>query len=129
MFTHSKFCAVAASVLFLLLQGCGKSEVSSDSGANGGGQTSKSTVGAAAPTSSSDSIAPGDVVGSWTAGAGTGTIVELPDGSFKLTNESNMVANGRIAGGALECRDWNVTGRVSQDKRSLVWSNGVIWTR
>jgi hypothetical protein len=130
MYTLNKrFFAVAASVLFFLLQGCGKSEVASEAKTSGSSQVSKPAEAVPAPPSYAASITSGDLVGSWTAGTGKGTIVALPDGSLTMTNESNMVANGKISGSVLECQDWKVTGRLSQDKRSLVWSNGAVWKK
>jgi hypothetical protein len=129
MSTLIKRFAIAASVLVFLLQGCGKSEVASETKMGGSGQTVKPAEAVLAPMSYAASITAGDLVGSWTAGTGKGTIVALPDGSFTMTNESNMVANGKISGGVLECPDWKVTGRLSQDKRSLMWSNGAVWRK
>jgi len=60
---------------------------------------------------------------------GKATMEKLPDGSLKTTNESRMVAAGQIVGDTLNCKDWNVTGRLLLDNKSFVWSNGGVWRR
>lgn len=75
-----------------------------------------------------------DLVGSWAAGGGHASIEELPDGSFKVTTEKhptvkNQVTTGTISGDRLECKAWKISARLSQDKKTLLWSNNFPWTK
>jgi hypothetical protein len=115
-------------IALLALQGCGKSDVPQ--------KTTNATVGqiprfATGGTEAAPAVAlsPSELQGSWNAGGGKAAVDLLTDGSLKFTNESNLVAIGKISGTALEAPDWGVTGRLSDDKKKLIWSNGVSWTR
>jgi hypothetical protein len=70
-----------------------------------------------------------DLTGNWVAGTGQATVEKLPDGSLKLVNDRKDVSSGKINGGILDCKEWSVTGQLSLDKKSLVWSNGSAWNR
>jgi hypothetical protein len=116
----------------LLAQGCGKTPDTHDNAAPGTGAAPAQAAQAALPAGSPpvlDTLSAPDVAGSWNAGTGKATIVAQPDGSFKLTNETNLVATGTLAGGKLDTPEWGTFGRVSQDRKQLVWANGSVWTR
>ncbi len=128
MYYSKSFLVVFSIVASVSLLGCGKSEdpkpVNSSSSA-----PSTSAVAASGPEQFSNTIAKSDLVGDWSAFGGRGIIEALPDESYKITNENKNVDTGKVVNGVLEAKDWKVTGRLSVDKKSLIWSNGAIWKR
>lgn len=112
-------CGIVGLILVASMQGCGQSEESKSAAATA--SVEKMNFSAV--------IQPEDILGTWTAGTGQATVDKLPDGSFKLINENKGVATGKIDGGKLDCKDWNVIGQLSLDKKTLVWSNGFVWQR
>jgi len=118
-----KMCySFAGFILIASIQGCGKTEDT----------TTVVSPPAAVPMTAmrfTNPIQPEDLTGNWAAGTGQATVAKLPDGSLKLVNDQKDVSSGKINGGILDCKEWSVTGQLSLDKKSLVWSNGSTWNR
>lgn len=128
MFYIKSLICVLSVFSISVMQGCGKNEdPKSVTGSSTAIVNPPATV--AATEQFSSTITKSDLVGDWSALGGRGTIEALADGSFKITNENKNIDNGIIKDGVLRTKDWKVTGRLSQDKNSLIWSNGAIWKR
>lgn len=126
--TKLRYCFVGL-ILMVVIQGCGKSDDSKAASEGAGVQVAPQGSTPIPKTQFSATISGADLIGSWVAGTGQATIEQLADGSFRMTNESKMVASGKIVDDILEAKDWKVTGRLSLDKKSLMWSSGFIWQR
>ena len=88
------------------------------------------STGCSESSESSSSIQPTDLIDSWVVGAGKGTIDKLPGGSFRIINENNAIASGKVVDGDLVATDWdNLHAKLSVDRKSLVWANGTVWKR
>lgn len=126
MFFRKMCYSFAGLILAASIQGCGKTEDSKTV------VSPPASVPTAAPTATIkfvSTIQAEDLMGNWAAGTGQATIEKLPDGSLKLVNDKKDVSSGKINGGILDCKEWSVTGQLSLDKKSLVWSNSSAWNR
>ena len=122
MFFRKMCYSFAGLILVASIQGCGKTE----------GPKTVVSPPASVPTAAvkfTNPIQAEDLTGNWAAGTGQASVEKLPDGSLKLVNDKKDVSSGRINGGILNCKEWSVTGQLSLDKKSLVWSNGSAWNR
>ncbi len=123
MYAKLFFGFIGSLALIVSLSGCGdKNQPPSQAGT------------ATSPVEYSTSIEPKDLLGNWIAGSGKGVFSARfaesnTDGSFKITNENGMISSGEISGATLTAPEWNLTGRLSKDKKTFIWSNGFIWTK
>lgn len=116
MFNKLLLSGLCASLLLMLLAGCGKSDV--------GNSPPK-----AALSSAQTAMNVKDIAGDWMFQGGKATIEAMASGAIKVTNEVQDAREGRISGGKLEVPEWKTAAVLSGDKKSLTWDNGSVWTR
>jgi hypothetical protein len=118
MYSQKLVTCVIGLVLIVSLNGCDADKKTRSQGST-----------ATSPVEYSTSIEPKDLLGDWIAGNGKGVFEIKADGSLKITNETAMISSGKLSGDTLTAQEWNVTGRLSKDKKTLIWSSGFVWTR
>lgn len=88
-------------------------------------QTAKQAV----TESYASSIMIADIIGNWNVGTGVGKIERSDGMSLIITTEAGLKGAGKISGNRIEVDQWNVTGRLTVDKKKIIWDNTVVWTR
>jgi len=69
-----------------------------------------------------------ELFGEWAVFGGHGTIESSGGGLLTVVDENKNIASGRFDE-VLSVDKWKVTGRLSKDKMSILWSNGAVWKR
>lgn len=118
MFGKNIVVCIASAVLMVSLSGCGNDS-----------QTHSQASPTPPQVEYSATLEPKDLLGTWVAGNGKAVFESKADGSLKVTNETGMISSGTISADTLTAPEWNVTGRLSKDKKTFIWSNGAIWTK
>jgi len=75
------------------------------------------------------SIQLSDLVGDWKAGDGVGKIAGSEPSNLTVITEKGYSGVGVINKDKIEVAIFNVTGRLTADKKKIVWSNGFEWYR
>ena len=70
-----------------------------------------------------------DITGSWKAGKGVGTIAVSADGKLALVTEAGLKGVGSLRDDRIDVPGWKVSGRLSADRRRILWSNTFVWHR
>ncbi len=55
--------------------------------------------------------------------------ITVKGSTYTFCNENNDCANGLLSNDNIEVPNWAVTGKLSNDGRLIVWSNGTQWRR
>ena len=92
-------------------------------------ETPESKPSVATAESYTSSIQVTDIEGDWKAGTGVGKIARSDGSNLFVTTETGLKGDGKINGDQIEVPSWNVTGKLTGDKKKILWSNSFVWTR
>jgi hypothetical protein len=92
-------------------------------------QTPESKPSVAIAESYTSSIQVTDIEGDWKAGAGVGKIERSDGTNLFVTTETGLKDAGKVNGDQIEVPSWHVTGKLTADKKKILWSNTFVWTR
>ncbi len=70
-----------------------------------------------------------DLEGDWKAGTGVGKIERSDGSNLFVTTETGLKGDGKVNGDQIEVPSWHVTGKLTVDKKKILWSNSFVWTR